>query len=81
MPRAEYPDLLTALLHAPLVVARVVDRSAEFLRFLELHALWNAITIEARVPASDAVALRCDRAERLIIGAGAAAKILVNVLA
>jgi DtxR family transcriptional regulator, Mn-dependent transcriptional regulator len=79
--RAEYPDLLTAPLHTPLVVMRVIDQQVEFLRFLELHGLvpGSPITIDARVPASDTVDLRSDAAERVTIGARAAAKILVSV--
>jgi DtxR family Mn-dependent transcriptional regulator len=78
----DYPDLLTAPLQTPLVVTRVVDQEVEFLRFIELHGLMpgSPITIEARVPGSDSVDVRCATADHLTIGARAASKILVRVV-
>jgi DtxR family Mn-dependent transcriptional regulator len=80
--RAVYPDLLTAPLHTPLVVMRVIDQNVEFLRFVELQGLLpgSPITIDARVPASDTVDLRSGAAEHVTIGARAAGKILVSVV-
>jgi DtxR family Mn-dependent transcriptional regulator len=80
--QVEYPDLLTAPLHTPLVVARVVDQGVEFLRFLELHGLMpgSPITIAARVPGSDTVEVQSAAADHVTIGARAASKIFVRVV-
>lgn len=78
--RPQYQSLLTAPLHTPLVVRRVIDQNADFLRFLELHALTpgRRITIDARVAASDAVQLRSDTEDQVTLGGRAASKLLVS---
>ena len=78
--RHEYLDLLTAPLSTPLVVTRVIDQGAGFLRFAEQHDLTpgSAIVIEAREPASDAVHLRSKAGRTITIGTRAASKVLVR---
>ncbi len=78
--RQEYLDLLTAPVGAPLVVARVIDQDADFLRFVEHHELMpgSVVVIEARDPASDAVRLRSEAGRDTSIGTRAASKVLVR---
>jgi DtxR family Mn-dependent transcriptional regulator len=77
----EYLDLLTAPLTTPLVVARVMDQDAAFLRFAEQHGLMpgHSVVIEERDAASDAVRLRCDSGRETSIGARAASKVFVHL--
>ena len=81
MPRPDYLDLLTAPLAVPLVITRVTDQDAGFLRFVERHRLMPGctVTIEARETASDAVRLRSESGEPVSIGARAAARILAKL--
>ncbi len=76
---AQHDSLLTAPTATPLVVTRVIDQEAAFLRFVEQRGLvpGRPVVIEARDPASDAVVLRLESGEPASIGTGAAAKILV----
>jgi DtxR family Mn-dependent transcriptional regulator len=80
MPRPEHVDLASAPVGAPLVVARVIDQDAEFLRFLEQQQLTpgSVIEIEARDAASDAVRLRAANGSVITVGLRAAAKVLVQ---
>lgn len=73
-------DLLTVRTGDPIVVARVIDQEADFLRFVERCELipGNRITVVSRDPASDAVHLRTPGGRDVMIGARAAAKILVK---
>jgi DtxR family Mn-dependent transcriptional regulator len=79
--RQKHLDLLSAPLATPLVVTRVVDQAAEFLRFAEQHGLMpgHAVVIEARDSASDAVRLRCDSGQETSIGTRAASKVFVHL--
>jgi DtxR family Mn-dependent transcriptional regulator len=79
----ELHSLLTCPIGVPLSVTRVTDQDASFLRFLEQSQLkpGQALRVEARDEAADSVRVRCDSAEPLTIGARAASKVLVEVLA
>jgi DtxR family Mn-dependent transcriptional regulator len=79
--RHEYLDLITAPLATPLVVVRVIDQDAGFLRFVEQHDLMpgSTVVIEARDAASDAVRLRSDSGHETSIGTRAASKVFVRV--
>lgn len=79
IPRPDHPDLLTAPAGTPLVVARVLDQDAAFLRFAEERGLvpGRAITIASRDAAADAVTLTIDDTP-VTIGARAASRVLVR---
>jgi DtxR family Mn-dependent transcriptional regulator len=72
--------LLTCPLHTPVVVARVTDQDAAFLRFIESHHLkpGQTIEVEARDEVSDSVRLKGRNDQRMTIGARAASKLLVS---
>ena len=72
--------LLTCPLHTPVVVARVTDQDAAFLRFIESHDLkpGQTIEVEARDEVSDSVRLKGKNDQRMTIGARAASKLLVS---
>ena len=80
MPSEPSIDLLHAPLGAPLVVTRVLDQDAEFLRYVERHHLMpgRGLVIAARDPGSDAVRLRSDDGGETTLGARAASRILVR---
>ena len=75
-----YPDLMTSPVNTPLIVTRVTDQEADFLRFIEQRHLkpGQKITIESRDPASDSVSIRSETGQRTTIGARAATKVLVT---
>jgi DtxR family Mn-dependent transcriptional regulator len=77
--RQRYPNLMTSPLHTPLVVTRVTDQEADFLRFVEQRDLkpGQRLTIEARDTASDSVSIRSESGQRTTIGTRAASKVLV----
>ena len=74
-----YVDLLSCRLGAPLLVARVTDQDAKFLRFIEERQLkpGQRIAIVTRDPASDSVTVRSETGQETTIGARAASKVLV----
>jgi DtxR family Mn-dependent transcriptional regulator len=74
-----YVDLLSCPLGAPLLVARVTDQDAKFLRFIEDRQLkpGQRIAIVTRDPASDSVTIRSESGRETTIGARAASKVLV----
>ena len=76
-----YADLMTSPVQTPLVVTRVTDQDAEFLRFIEQRDLkpGQRILIEARDPASDSVSIRSGTGQLTTIGTRAASKVLVVV--
>jgi DtxR family Mn-dependent transcriptional regulator len=80
MPAAQDLTMADAPLHVPLVVTRVIDQGAEFLRFVEQHGLvpGSAIAIERRDLVGGMVDLRSGAKARLSIGTAAAGKILVR---
>ena len=81
IPRAQHENLLTAPVATPLVVTRVIDQDAEFLRFVERRGLvpGRRIVIESRDSAADAVVLSVDAGAPASIGTRTAAKILVGL--
>lgn len=81
MARPDSLDLLTAPLDTPLIVTRVLDQGAVFLRFAESSELTpgSTVVIEARDPGSDAVCLRPQSGARVTIGSRAAANLLVRI--
>jgi DtxR family Mn-dependent transcriptional regulator len=80
--RGDYQTLLTCPLQTPLVVSRVMDQDAAFLRFLEDQQLkpGEQIAIEARDAAADAVRVRRRNNEQITLGTRAASKLLVEVV-
>ena len=78
--RPDHPDLLTAPIGTPLLVARILDQDASFLRFVEQQGLvpGHRVTIESRDAAADSVAVRRETGDLVTIGARAASKVLVR---
>jgi DtxR family transcriptional regulator, Mn-dependent transcriptional regulator len=73
-------DLLNCPLDTPLLVTRVTDQDAKFLRFIEERQLkpGERISIVVRDPASDSVTVRSDNGRETTIGTRAASKVLVT---
>jgi DtxR family Mn-dependent transcriptional regulator len=78
--RPNYLDLVAAPIGVPLVISRVVDQDADFLRFVEGRHLvpGTEVVIEARDPAADYVQLRSSSGQSTTVGMRAASKLLVN---
>src|SRR5262245_1022037 len=78
--RPNYVDLVAAPIGIPLVISRVVDQDADFLRFVEGRHLvpGTEVVIEARDPAADYVQLRSSSGQSTTVGMRAASKLLVN---
>ncbi len=78
--RQDHPDLMAAPMGTPLIVTRILDQDASFLRFVEQRGLvpGKGVRIENRDGAADSVALRGDSGEIMTIGARAASKVLVR---
>jgi len=76
----QYETLLTCPLHTVVVVTRVTDQDAAFLRFIENSDLkpGEAIEIEERDAAADSVRVRKQDDRRVTIGMRAASKLLVD---
>jgi DtxR family Mn-dependent transcriptional regulator len=76
-----HDTLLTCPLNVAVIVTRVTDQDAAFLRFLEHHALkpGQTIEVEARDEVSDSVRLRGTGDQTITIGTRAASKLLVEV--
>jgi DtxR family Mn-dependent transcriptional regulator len=76
----QYLDLLTAPLNTPLLVTRVLDQDAAFLRFLEQHHLTpgSALVIESRDAAAEAVRLKGSGDAPTTIGWRAASRVQVR---
>jgi DtxR family Mn-dependent transcriptional regulator len=81
--RPDYLDLLSAPLDSPLVITRVIDQDAGFLRFVEKNRLMpgSSVVIEARDAGADAVRLRLPSGDRASLGTRAASKVLVQLAA
>jgi DtxR family transcriptional regulator, Mn-dependent transcriptional regulator len=79
--KPQYLDLLTAPLHTPLVVGRVLDQDATFLRFLEQQQLTpgSTLVIESREPAAEAVRVTTGSGVPTTIGWRAASRVLTRV--
>ncbi|MEM8873764.1 MAG: metal-dependent transcriptional regulator [Planctomycetota bacterium] len=71
--------LADCLIDQPLVVARVLDQSAEFLRFLERSGLTPGVGLEVteREAEAEAVVVKVGR-KRITLGTAAAAKVQVD---
>jgi DtxR family Mn-dependent transcriptional regulator len=76
----DHVDLLVAPLQTPLVVERVLDQGATFLRFIEQRGFMpgSTIVIEARDAAADSLRLRSGSDEATTVGLRAGTKILVS---
>ncbi len=76
-----FESLLTCPIGTPLRVARIVDQDPAFLRFIETNGLkpGQAIEVEARDAAADSVKLGGRNRASIVIGAGAASRLLVEV--
>src|SRR6188474_3837432 len=79
VPRLDHVDLLSAPLHASMVVTRVIDQDPEFLRFVEQKRLMpgQAVVVEQRDSASDSVRLSV-AGQAVTIGSRAASKVLAR---
>jgi len=76
----ELDSLLTCPLHTQVIVMRVTDQAAAFLRFIESNELKPGQTIEvdARDEEADSVRLRTKDDRQITIGMRAASKLLVE---
>lgn len=74
-----YQNLLTCPLDTPVVLTRIADQDAAFLRFLESHELTpgRSLRVAARDEAADRVQVRIAPDRPVMIGMRAAAKLLV----
>ncbi len=83
LPQRHSLNLLTCPLHTPVIVTRVTDQDADFLRFIESSNLkpGRQIEIEERDAASDSVRVRPREGPKPVtIGMRAASKLLVEVV-
>jgi DtxR family Mn-dependent transcriptional regulator len=80
VPRHSFETLLTCPIEQCMVVTRVTDQDAAFLRFLEQHHLMpgETIVVEARDEVSDSVRLKGRQDQRITIGTRAASKVRVS---
>ena len=76
-----FDTLLTCPLDTAVVVTRVTDQDADFLRFVEGSALkpGQTIKVEGRDAAGDRVNVRNERDNRITLGMRAASKLLVTL--
>jgi len=81
IPERHFETLLSCPIGQRVVMARVTDQDAAFLRFVARHGLkpGEVIEVEARDEAADAVSVRVRDAALVTIGARAASKLLVDV--
>ena len=79
MATPDYQTLLTCPLNTPVVLTRVADQDADFLRFLETSDLTpgQPVRVESRDTAADQVIVRGDGDRSITIGMRAAAKLQV----
>ena len=75
----DYPTLLTCAVGAPVIVIRVTDQNADFLRFLENSNLkpGQTVRVEIRNFIADQVVVRGKNDRQIMIGMRAAAKLQV----
>lgn len=80
--RRQYETLLTCPLHSRVMVSRVADQDAAFLKFVERHDLkpGSVVAVEERDEVADSVRLRSRENREFTIGARAASKVLVEAL-
>jgi DtxR family Mn-dependent transcriptional regulator len=81
VPSHAFETLLTCPIHEQVVVTRVTDQDAAFLRFIEQHHLMpgETIEVEARDEVSDSVRLKGRADQRITIGMRAASKVRVSI--
>ena len=81
IPDHHLENLLTCPIHTPLKVTRIADQDPAFLRFIENNHLkpGQAIEVETRDTAADAVQVRSRNHPSITIGARAASKLLVEI--
>ena len=81
IPARELDSLLTCPVNMPLKVTRIADQDPSFLRFIERNDLkpGQTIEVETRDSAAESVLLRGEDRRTILIGAGAAAKLLVEI--
>ena len=81
IPTRHLENLLTCPVGTPLKVTRIADQDPAFLRFIENNHLkpGQAIEVEARDAAADAVQVRSTNRPPITIGARAASKLLVEI--
>jgi DtxR family Mn-dependent transcriptional regulator len=82
IPSHHFESLLTCPVGAPLRVARIADQDPAFLRFIERNHLkpGEAIEVDTRDDAADAVTVRGKNRAPIVIGARAASKLLVEIV-
>jgi DtxR family Mn-dependent transcriptional regulator len=80
--RQDFETLLSCPLQTPVVVSRVIDQDAAFLRFIEQHHLkpGESIEVESRDEVSDSVRLKGRDDQRITIGTRAASKVMVSTI-
>jgi DtxR family Mn-dependent transcriptional regulator len=73
-------DLVHAPLGTPLVVERVLDQDAAFLRFIEEHQLkpGSRVVVAARDTAADCIQVRAESGDETTLGLRAAEKVMVG---
>jgi DtxR family transcriptional regulator, Mn-dependent transcriptional regulator len=76
----DHQTLLTCPIGAPLIVTRVLDQDADFLRFVEQSDLkpGRPVAVHTRDAAADRVIVRTELAPSLALGMRAASKLLVE---
>tara|TARA_B100001179_G_scaffold223420_1_gene200895 strand:- start:1209 stop:1877 length:669 start_codon:yes stop_codon:yes gene_type:complete len=81
VPQLLHKNLLTCPIDTSLVVTRVMNQDADFLRFLEQHELkpGQVIKVIARDTSADSVSILSSGNHQVTIGTRAASKLLVEV--
>jgi DtxR family Mn-dependent transcriptional regulator len=80
MAQPAYEDLVHAPLATPLVVERVIDQDAGFLRFIEARQLkpGSRVVVEMRDTAADCIQVRAESGDVTTLGLRAAEKVMVS---
>jgi len=80
VPQMELQTLLTCPEEAPMIVSRVTDQDAGFLRFIEQSALkpGQTLLVDSRDSAADRVVIRVGDGREVVLGMRAASKLLVE---
>jgi DtxR family Mn-dependent transcriptional regulator len=80
MAQPAYEDLVHAPVDVPLVVERVIDQDAVFLRFIEERQLkpGSRVIVETRDAAADCIRVRAESGEVTTLGLRAAEKVMVS---
>lgn len=80
VPQMELQTLLTCPEESPMIVSRVTDQDAGFLRFIEQSALkpGQTLLVDSRDSAADRVVIRVGDGREVVLGMRAASKLLVE---